>query len=133
MLASAWGCSVDGLSVRAAAHGQSAQRPRPAQIAAVHFAARRIEATIKYIDPSYIIRSLPTNAIDSEFCLVLGQHAVHAGMAGRTDMVVGFWHQRFTHMPIALAVGQRKQLDPQGLEWQSVLQTTGQPAVMVGK
>jgi 6-phosphofructokinase 1 len=98
-----------------------------------HFAARRIESSIKYIDPSYIIRSLPTNAIDSEFCLVLGQQAVHAGMAGRTDMVVGFWSQGFTHMPIALAIGQRKQLDPQGLAWQSVLQTTGQPAVMVGK
>jgi 6-phosphofructokinase 1 len=98
-----------------------------------HFIARQIDSTIKYIDPSYIIRSLPTNAIDSEFCLVLGQQAVHAGMAGRTDMVVGFCNQRFTHMPIALAVGQRKQLDPQGVEWQSVLQTTGQPAVMVGK
>jgi 6-phosphofructokinase 1 len=63
---------------------------------------------------------------------VLGQQAVHAGMAGRTDMVVGFWNQRFTHMPIALAVGQRKQLEPQGLEWQSVLQATGQPASLVG-
>jgi len=97
-----------------------------------HFAARHIETTIKYIDPSYIIRSLPANAFDSEFCLVLGQQAVHAGMAGRTDMVVGFWNQSFTHMPIALAVGQRKQLDPQGLEWQSVLQATGQPASLVG-
>jgi 6-phosphofructokinase 1 len=97
-----------------------------------HFAARRIESTIKYIDPSYIIRSLPTTALDSEFCLVLGQQAVHAGMAGRTDMVVGFWSQRFTHMPIALAVAQRKQLDPQGPEWQSVLQTTGQPASLIG-
>jgi 6-phosphofructokinase 1 len=98
-----------------------------------HFAARWIESTIKYIDPSYIIRSLPANALDAEFCLVLGQQAVHAGMAGRTDLVVGFWNQCFTHMPIALAVGRRKQLEPQGPEWQSVLQTTGQPAVMVGK
>jgi 6-phosphofructokinase 1 len=97
-----------------------------------YFAAQGIETTIKYIDPSYLIRSLPANALDSEFCLVLGQQAVHAGMAGRTDMVVGFWNQSFTHMPIALAVGQRKQLDPQGLEWQSVLQATGQPASLVG-
>ena len=73
------------------------------------------------------------DARDSEFCLVLGQQAVHAGMAGRTDMVVGFWSQGFTHMPIALAVGQRKQLEPHGLAWQSVLQATGQPTVMVGK
>jgi 6-phosphofructokinase 1 len=97
-----------------------------------YFAEQGKEATIKYIDPSYIIRSLPANALDSEFCLILGQHAVHAGMAGRTDMVVGYWNQRFTHMPIRLAVSRRKQLDPQGAEWQSVLQATGQPAAMVG-
>ena len=98
-----------------------------------YFADRCIEITIKYIDPSYIIRSLPSNAIDSEFCLILGQHAVHAGMAGRTEMVVGYWNHCFTHVPIQLAVGQSKQLDPQGEEWQSVLQTTGQPASMVGR
>jgi 6-phosphofructokinase 1 len=53
-------------------------------------------------------------------------------MAGRTDMVVGFWNQRFTHIPMALAMGQRTQLDPQGVEWQSVLHTTGQPASFAG-
>jgi len=95
-----------------------------------YFAEQRKDATIKYIDPSYIIRSLPANALDSEFCLILGQHAVHAGMAGRTDMVVGYWNQRFTHMPISLAVRRRKQLDPEGAEWQSVLHATGQPASM---
>lgn len=93
-----------------------------------YFADKKKEITIKYIDPSYMIRSLPANAIDSEFCLLLGQHAVHAGMAGRTDMVVGYWTQHFTHVPIALAVACRKQLDPQGTVWQSVLQATGQPA-----
>ncbi len=100
----------------------------------VHYCvARGIEVTIKYIDPSYIIRSLPANALDSEFCLILGQHAVHAGMAGRTAMVVGHCNQRFTHLPIALVTTHRKQLDPQGAEWYCVLQSTGQPAVMVGK
>lgn len=97
-----------------------------------YLADKRMESTIKYIDPSYIIRSLPANATDSEFCLMLGQQAVHAGMAGRTDMVVGCWNQHFTLMPIALAVQQRKQLEPEGPDWQSVLQTTGQPALMVG-
>src|SRR5262249_4336225 len=97
-----------------------------------HLAARRIDSAMNYSDPSYIIRSLPANARDSECCLLLGQQAVHAGMAGRTDMVVGFWNQRFTHMPIALAVGQRKRLDPLGMEWQRVLQTTGQPTSFVG-
>lgn len=96
-------------------------------------AERHIEMTIKYIDPSYLIRSLPANAFDSEFCLVLGQNAVHAGMAGRTDVVVGYWNHHFTHVPIALAVSRRKQLDPRGSVWQGVLQATGQPASLVGR
>lgn len=91
---------------------------------------RGVKATIKYIDPSYSIRSLPANSVDAEFCLALGQHAVHAGMAGRTNMLVGFWNQRFTHVPIPLAVATRRQLDPKGDIWQRVLEATGQPSSM---
>lgn len=96
-----------------------------------HFAACRKDVTIKYIDPSYTIRSLPANSLDSEFCLMLGQHAVHAGMAGRTNMMVGYWNQHFTHVPIPLAVASRKQLVPDGEIWQRVLEATGQPAAMI--
>ena len=91
-----------------------------------YFKAQGLDLTLKYIDPSYIIRSLPANAVDSEFCLALGQHAVHAGMAGRTGVMVGYWNQYFTHVPIALACGSRKQIDPQGALWQRVLGATGQ-------
>jgi 6-phosphofructokinase 1 len=98
---------------------------------AAHCEGRGIEVNIKYIDPSYTIRSLPANSMDAEFCLILGQHAVHAGMAGRTDMVVGEWNQRFTHVPIGLAVGERKRLDPRGEIWQRVLEATGQPGEML--
>ncbi len=97
-----------------------------------YFAKQGEEVTIKYIDPSYIIRSLPANSLDSEFCLILGQHAVHAGMAGRTNMMVGFWNQRFTHVPIPLAVAVRKRIDPDGAFWQRVLEATGQPAFIAG-
>jgi 6-phosphofructokinase 1 len=99
---------------------------------AQHFAARCKAVTIKYIDPSYIIRGIPANSVDSEYCLLLGQHAVHAGMAGRTDMVVGYWNQHFTHIPIGIAVARRKQIDPAGDVWQRVLEATGQPADMAG-
>jgi 6-phosphofructokinase 1 len=63
----------------------------------VYFKKAGIELTIKYIDPSYTIRSVPTNPHDSVFCLLLGHSAVHAGMSGRTIMVVGFWNHQFTH------------------------------------
>jgi 6-phosphofructokinase 1 len=92
-----------------------------------HFAARGVEISLKYIDPSYIIRSLPATAHDSSFCVLLGHSAVHAAMAGRTDMVVGYWGNDFTHVPIPLAVSARKKIDPQGSLWSSVISTTGQP------
>ena len=85
------------------------------------------EVNLKYIDPSYTIRSMPANARDSAFCLLLGHHAVHAGMAGRTAMVVGFWRNEFTHLPVSMAVSGRKRIQPQGRLWTSVLCSTGQP------
>jgi len=89
-----------------------------------------MEINLKYIDPSYIIRSQPANCHDSAFCLLLGHNAVHAAMSGRTGMVVGFWNHQFTHVPIALATRQRKKIDPEGRLWNSVLACTGQPREM---
>jgi len=87
-------------------------------------------ATVKYIDPSYIIRSSPANSDDSIFCNQLARNAVHAAMSGRTKMVLGMWSNTFTHIPMSLIVSKKKQLDPIGSEWLSVLETTGQPASM---
>jgi 6-phosphofructokinase 1 len=95
-----------------------------------HFDRTGMQITLKYIDPSYTIRSMPASAYDSAFCLQLGHYAVHAGMAGRTNMLVGHWNDRFTHVPIPLAVKTRKKLDPLGTLWSSVLAATGQPAQM---
>jgi 6-phosphofructokinase 1 len=92
-----------------------------------HFKALGEEVNLKYIDPSYIIRSMPANAHDSAFCLLLGHNAVHAGMSGRTNMVVGFWRNEFTHLPISLAVSKRKQINPSDRLWSNVLASTGQP------
>jgi 6-phosphofructokinase 1 len=96
-----------------------------------HFGQAGRQVELKYIDPSYTIRSLPANARDSAFCLILAQGAVHAGMTGRTDMVVGNWNHQGTHVPISLAVSQRKKMDPEGWLWNSVLAITGQPRDMV--
>jgi 6-phosphofructokinase 1 len=98
-----------------------------------HFASRDIPVDLKYIDPSYTIRSRPANTIDSSFCLMLGQHAVHAGMAGRTDMMVGFWNNAFTHVPLPLVAQGRKQLNAGGEIWQRVLDATGQPSSMIAR
>ena len=91
-----------------------------------HFKRIGVDINLKYIDPSYTIRSRPANPHDSALCLLFGQNAVHAGMAGRTGMIVGFWNQRFTHVPIPLAVSSRKKMDPGSWIWSSVLASTGQ-------
>jgi 6-phosphofructokinase 1 len=95
-----------------------------------HFSARNMECNLKYIDPSYIIRSQPANPHDSALCLLLGQNAVHAGMSGRSNMVVGIWNHQFTHVPITLATSTRKKINPDGWVWSSVLASTGQPRQM---
>jgi 6-phosphofructokinase 1 len=96
-----------------------------------HFKSINREINLKYIDPGYMIRSLPANPHDSAFCLLLGHNAVHAGMAGRTGMVVGYWNNLFTHVPISLAVSRRKKIDPMDWLWNSVLASTRQPANMI--
>ena len=92
-----------------------------------YFKMNDTEISLKYIDPSYMIRSLSANARDSALCLMFAHCAVHAGMAGKTDMVVGYWKNRFTHVPIPLAVSSRKKIDLKSFLWQSVLAATGQP------
>jgi 6-phosphofructokinase 1 len=87
-----------------------------------------IEANLKYIDPSYLIRSVPAAPEDRVFCLNLGRHAVHAGMAGKTGMVIARWHHRYVHLPMTLVARGRRKVEPQGDFWRSVLESTGQPA-----
>ena len=95
-----------------------------------YFKSQDIPTEVKYFDPSYIIRSSPASADDSIFCNRLGQNAVHAALAGRTKMVMGLWNNTFTHVPITAVISKRKQLDPTGPDWLSVLEATGQPASM---
>ena len=95
-----------------------------------HFAKAEKTANVRYIDPSYTIRSATASADDSVFCFRLAENAVHAAMAGRTGMVVGLWNGRFVNVPIEQAVATRKKVDPGGSFWQSVLNNTGQPAVL---
>lgn len=93
-----------------------------------HFKALKLDATVKYIDPSYIIRSVPASPQDAIFCLRLAQHAVHAAMAGKTDMVVGRWHGHHVNLPISVVTVRRRKVSLQGDLWMSVIEATGQPA-----
>ncbi len=91
-----------------------------------YFKERGIPVALKYIDPSYMIRSLQSNANDSVFCGFLGRDAVHAGMAGKTRMLIGHWNNHFVHVPMSASAGKRKQVNPDGKLWSTVLEATGQ-------
>ncbi len=94
------------------------------------FKERRTEVNLKYIDPSYIVRSVPANAADNVYCSRLAQGAVHAALAGKTNMLVGRWHGSFVHLPLELVIHGRRKVDPTQELWHSVLACTGQPPVM---
>jgi len=91
----------------------------------------KIPVDVKYIDPSYMIRSTNSVASDSIYCLQLAQNAVHSAMAGKTDMVIGYHHNNFTNIPISTTVSKRKQIDPNSQLWMNLLDATGQPYSMV--
>lgn len=92
-----------------------------------HFRRKAIETTVKYIDPSYAIRSVPACPSDSVYCWNIARNAVHAAMAGNTAMLIGRWHGRFVHVPIALAIRRARRVDPEDDLWTSVIEATGQP------
>jgi 6-phosphofructokinase 1 len=92
-----------------------------------YFKSRKIPTVMRYFDPSYFIRSSPASPEDSILCDRFARQAVHAAMAGKTGLMIGFLHERFMHVPIQMLSGQQKRIDPEGQAWSAVLAATGQP------
>ena len=91
-----------------------------------HFKGKGLDSSVKYIDPSYMVRSCPARGTDAIRCYELARAAVHAAMAGRTDCVVGSVGDSCSLVPIALATIERQKLDTDSQAWRSVLDATGQ-------
>ena len=83
---------------------------------------------LRYFDPSYQIRGCPANTEDALLCDRLGDHAVHAAMAGKTGLIISFLNGQFVHVPIDLIAQGSKRLDLDGELWRAVRSSTGQPA-----
>jgi 6-phosphofructokinase 1 len=98
-----------------------------------YFEEKKIEINLKYIDPSYVIRSSPANPGDSIYCERLGNAAAHAAMAGKTKLIIGLVNNEFVHLPIKEAISQRSHVDPEGNLWRDTLDATHQPALMVNQ
>lgn len=93
-----------------------------------YFKDENIPIVMRYIDPSYIIRSRAANSVDAILCDTFARNAVHAAMAGKTGLVIGHMHDKFIHVPIELLSSRKKSMDPDGFQWKAVLASTGQPA-----
>ena len=98
-----------------------------------YFKKKNMRVVIRYIDPSYIIRSIPAIISDRIYCGFLGQYAVHAGMAGKTGLMISNIHNQFVHIPLKEAIKKRKQINPQSRFWLSVLESTGQGSLKAHK
>ena len=98
-----------------------------------YFEEKKIEVNLRYIDPSYAIRSSPADPVDSFYCERLGNAAVHAAMAGRTKLVIGLVNNVYVHVPTREVVKERNKVDPSGSLWRDTLDATNQPAMMVNK
>ena len=95
-----------------------------------HFRAKGQSASVKYFDPSYMIRSVPAHGSDAIHCYLLAKNAVHAAMAGRTNCVVGKCADVYMLVPIALATVERQKVDANGPLWQAVVDVTRQNQYM---
>lgn len=98
-----------------------------------HLAQKRIPTALKYIDPSYLVRATRPSAEDAVFCDELARNAVHAGLAGKTDVMVGRWHRCFTHVSLEHVLAHDKRVDPGGELWRQVLSATGQPPFTIAR
>ena len=98
---------------------------------AEYFKSIGMHINLKYIDPSYQIRSAPAAPIDSIYCERLGNNAVHAAMAGKTKLIIGLVHNKFVHLPIKVATSKRNYVDPEGSLWRDCLDATSQPILMI--
>ncbi|MFP4156142.1 MAG: ATP-dependent 6-phosphofructokinase [Opitutales bacterium] len=98
-----------------------------------YFASRDLSMSLKYFDPSYSIRSVPASGTDQILCHRLAEYAVHAAIAGKTNMVVGLWNQSFVNIPIPVATYERQKIDVTGALWRSVLACTGQDKYFLGQ
>jgi 6-phosphofructokinase 1 len=96
-----------------------------------YFEEKGIEINLKYIDPSYAIRSAPANPDDSIYCERLGNAAVHAAMAGKTKLIIGLVNNEFVHLPIRSVISHRNKVDPESSLWRDMLDATHQPPLMV--
>ncbi|XP_051119345.1 ATP-dependent 6-phosphofructokinase 3-like isoform X2 [Andrographis paniculata] len=94
-----------------------------------HF-AKRLPLTLKYIDPTYMIRAIPSNASDNVYCTLLAQSTVHGAMAGYTGFTTGLVNGRHTYIPFNRITEKQNKVVTTDRMWARLLSSTNQPSFM---
>ncbi|GAB2275831.1 ATP-dependent 6-phosphofructokinase 3 [Dionaea muscipula] len=88
---------------------------------------------LKYIDPTYMIRAIPSNASDNVYCTLLAQSAVHGAMAGYTGFTSGLVNGRQTYIPFYRIIERQNKVVTTDRMWARLLSSTNQPSFMSPK
>ncbi|XP_058722341.1 ATP-dependent 6-phosphofructokinase 6-like [Vicia villosa] len=89
---------------------------------------KTLAITLKYIDPTYMIRAVPSNASDNVYCTLLAQSAVHGAMAGYTGYTSGLVNGRQTYIPFYRITERRNNVVITDRMWARLLSSTNQPS-----
>ncbi|XP_057775960.1 ATP-dependent 6-phosphofructokinase 6-like [Salvia miltiorrhiza] len=99
-----------------------------------HFAQEtKMAITLKYIDPTYMIRAIPSNASDNVYCTLLAQSAVHGAMAGYTGFTSGLVNGRHTYIPFNRIIEKQNKVVITDRMWARLLSSTNQPSFLGAK
>ncbi|XP_022735850.1 ATP-dependent 6-phosphofructokinase 4, chloroplastic [Durio zibethinus] len=91
---------------------------------------RKMAINMKYIDPTYMIRAIPSNASDNIYCTLLAQSAVHGAMAGYTGFTVGPVNSRHAYIPISHVTETQNTVKLTDRMWARLLASTNQPSFL---
>ncbi|XP_010536840.1 PREDICTED: ATP-dependent 6-phosphofructokinase 3 [Tarenaya hassleriana] len=98
-----------------------------------HFSAKKATINLKYIDPTYMIRAVPSNASDNVYCTLLAQSAVHGAMAGYTGFTSGLVNGRQTYIPFYRITEKQNKVVITDRMWARLLSSTNQPSFLSPK
>ncbi|KAF3531932.1 hypothetical protein DY000_02038431 [Brassica cretica] len=98
-----------------------------------HFNQKKMVMNLKYIDPTYMIRAVPSNASDNVYCTLLAQSAVHGAMAGYTGYVSGLVNGRQTYIPFYRITEKQNHVVITDRMWARLLSSTNQPSFLSPK
>ncbi|VAH63582.1 unnamed protein product [Triticum turgidum subsp. durum] len=94
-----------------------------------HCKSKKMEMTIKYIDPTYMIRAIPSNASDNVYCTLLAHSAIHGAMAGYS-FTVGMVNGRHAYIPFHRVTSTRNKVKITDRMWARLLSSTNQPSFL---